>query len=500
MVTKLSVLKSLNLGQRVAEDELSDLAKYFVETSQWTDMLAGTKDVVYGPKGTGKSALYGLLNTQEEALRTRNVFLASAENVRGATVFKGLISSPPPTESAFIFLWKLYCLVIAGKALQERGIKNASSTALVSALQSAKLLVPEASISSVFRSVQDYFKGLISRDVSAVEYGLSIDPATGMPTATRKVEFRQSGTQAYDDVPVDSLLEIADRGFKQADKSLWILFDRLDVAFVDSPDLERNALRALFRTYNDLRALGNISLKIFVRDDIWRRISTGGFAEASHIIRTTNITWTDQGLLNLVVLRLLNSTALLAYLGLDAEAVRADFNEQKKLILRILPPKVDTGKNPDTFEWMVTRVKDGLGITAPRELIHLMEWIRELQIKRLERREPEPPDDQLFDRAVFKEALKEVSKVRYAQTLAAEYPDLKSFMDKLESQKSDQTVSSLAAIWQLDSTAAVDTAERLVGIGFFEKRERKGVTSYWIPFLYRGALKVVQGPAGQRQR
>lgn len=50
MITKLQILKSLNLGQRVAEDELSDLTQYFVETSQWTEMLEGRKDVVYGPK------------------------------------------------------------------------------------------------------------------------------------------------------------------------------------------------------------------------------------------------------------------------------------------------------------------------------------------------------------------------------------------------------------------------------------------------------------------
>ena len=71
MTTKLAVLKSLNLGQRVAEDELSDLTRYFVETSQWNDMLAGRKDVVYGPKGTGKSALYGLLSAQSETLEKR---------------------------------------------------------------------------------------------------------------------------------------------------------------------------------------------------------------------------------------------------------------------------------------------------------------------------------------------------------------------------------------------------------------------------------------------
>lgn len=495
-MSKLAVLKSLNLGQRVAEDELSELARYFVETSQWSDMLAGRKDVVYGPKGTGKSALYGLLNLQADPLERSGVILASAENVKGATVFKGLVSSPPPSESSFIFLWKLYCLVLAGKALQDRTVKNDQANALIAALQKAKLLIPDASLASAFRSAQSYFKGLLTRDVAAVEYGLSIDPATGLPTATRKTEFRDtSQQQGLDDVPVDALLETADKAFERIGTKLWILFDRLDVAFVDSPDLERNALRALFRTYNDLRSLDNIVLKIFVRDDIWRRISEGGFAEASHITRTTSIAWTEQGLLNLMVLRLLNSPELLDMLGLKAAEIKADFEEQVKLLQAILPDKVDTGKNPDTFEWMVTRVKDGLGISAPRELIHLFESIKDLQIKRLERGEPEPPDRQLFDRAVFKEALKEVSRVRYAQTMVAEYPDLKVYMDRLDGQKSEHGLDSLQALWQVSPEKAATVAERLVSVGFFEKRERKGATSYWIPFLYRGALKLVQGRA-----
>lgn len=144
---------------------------------------------------------------------------------------------------------------------------------------------------------------------------------------------------------------------------------------------------------------------------------------------------------------------------------------------------------------MVTRVKDGLGVSAPRELIHLFEWIKDLQIKRLERGEPELPDKQLFDRAVFKEALKEVSKVRYNQTMVAEYPDLKIYMDRLEGQKAEQSLQSLQTLWQVTKETANEAAERLVSVGFFEKRDRKGTTSYWIPFIYRGALKLVQGRA-----
>jgi len=54
------------------------------------------------------------------------------------------------------------------------------------------------------------------------------------------------------------------------------LFDRLDVAFAETLYLEANALRALIRVYADIRGLDFIGLKIFLREDIWKRVNEGG--------------------------------------------------------------------------------------------------------------------------------------------------------------------------------------------------------------------------------
>lgn len=491
---KIDVLKNLSMGQRVAEDEGNELEAYFVRTDQWDQMFSGKKDIIYGPKGTGKSALYALLNRKSSELRQKNVILASAENVRGATVFKGLVAAPPPSENSFIFLWKLYCLVLIGKSLQDNRIENSDANSLTAALHTAKLLPPNASLATLFRFVQDYLKGLLSRDIDAVEHSISIDPATGLPIVMRRVELREtSEVDRLAKVPVDELLEIADKALSTANTQIWILFDRLDVAFAESRDLERNALRALFRAYNDLRALNNIFLKIFVRDDIWNRVSAGGFSEASHITKTSHITWSEAGLLNLIAKRLLRNESFVAYLKINPGNVADDFLAQQAMIKAILPDKVDTGKNPTTFEWMVSRVRDGLGVSAPRELIHMFEVIRDLQIKRLERGEPEPEEELLFDRAVFKEALDTVSRVRYAQTFVAEYPEFQKLTDKLRGEKSEQTSDSLSKIWELTEEQSEKHADDLVTTGFFEQRGGAGAYTYWVPFLYRGALDLVQG-------
>ncbi len=120
---------------------------------------------------------------------------------------------------------------------------------------------------------------------------------------------------------------------------LWIVLDRLDVAFAESASLEANALRALFRAYLDLAGLDNISLKIFLRDDIWKRITESGFREASHITKDIRLTWNSQSLLNLIIRRALHNDGLREFYGVDAASVLSDSTQQKELFYRIFPAK-----------------------------------------------------------------------------------------------------------------------------------------------------------------
>lgn len=82
---KLAILRSITFGQRVAEEETDVLSTYFVETDHWQRLYRGDIDVVYGPKGSGKSALYSLLLSKSTELFDRSTLLVAGENPRGAT-------------------------------------------------------------------------------------------------------------------------------------------------------------------------------------------------------------------------------------------------------------------------------------------------------------------------------------------------------------------------------------------------------------------------------
>ena len=296
-MNKHDVLASTTLGQRIAEDEADELIAYFVETEQWRKVIAGQVDVVYGPKGSGKSALYSLLRKKRDELRERRIFLAPGENIRGTPVFEALVTAPPATEEQFRGLWKIYFLSLIGTLIRLAKFENQSSKALLSALEEAGLISPEWSLKHSLRAALDYV-----RRIDSVAGEVNVNPVTGQPEGVEgKVTLREPGTEARKKgyVSADTLLETADKALAEAGMKFWIVLDRLDVAFADSAGLEENALRALFRVYRDMAALNNISLKIFLRDDIWGRITVEGFREASHITQSITITWDARSLLNL---------------------------------------------------------------------------------------------------------------------------------------------------------------------------------------------------------
>lgn len=64
----LEVLKNSNFGRRTAEEENDSIQSYFVQTEQWRRVFSGQIDVIYGPKGSGKSAIYSLILKNSDEL------------------------------------------------------------------------------------------------------------------------------------------------------------------------------------------------------------------------------------------------------------------------------------------------------------------------------------------------------------------------------------------------------------------------------------------------
>ena len=497
-MNKHNVLQSVSFGQRVAEDETKDLSSYFVETDQWTKLFRGDIDVIYGQKGSGKSALYALLNSKSDALFDRSILLVAAENPQGAPAFRNLLIDPPASEREFTGLWKLYFATLLQGVLAEYSIKSAPANELEQSLQREGLIRGKLSLAGILSSIVGYVRSALRPQ--AIEGGIEVDPISQLPKGfTGKITFSEPTKAGIDPAlqSVDKLLGLANSALADAGLSAWILLDRLDVAFSENAELEANALRALFRVYLDLLAYPKIQIKIFLRTDIWARITTEGFREASHVTRHLTIEWNRSSLLNLVIRRAAYNASIREAYSVTPDVGRSLVAEQDSFFYQMFPDQVDIGPNKSTtLDWLLSRTRDGTKINAPRELVHLLNSLRDVQVRRYEiGAEPEPESTQLFSRVAFKEALPEVSKVRLEQTLYAEHPDQKLWLEKLKGEKTLQTSDTLAQIWGIAPEDAIARASALATIGFFEQRGSKQAPEYWVPFLYREALDLVQGTA-----
>jgi hypothetical protein len=495
--TKKDILKELRFGNQIAEEERDDLKSYFVETQSWRKIIGGDVDVVYGTKGAGKSALYLLVQDHIDNLFDDGVLVVVAENPRGSPAFESLTASPPPDEKHFINLWKLYFLSLIGRELTEYGINNSESLKIISTLKQEGLL-PEkgTSLKKILSIVKSYVNKYMNP--TSVETTILTSESTGnINGITGRIYFSESAAQAAkfgEGASVDDLFSLVSEGLTKQNISIWILLDRLDVAFDDSEALERNALRSLFKAYRDIRAYDNIILKIFLRSDIWDRITDEGFREATHISRDIKLEWDKPSLQNLVARRFLNNEAIAQYLAIDPAEVINDASKQLEFLSKILPDQVETGKRQSsTFDWILKRTTDGSGKNAPREIIFFFNSMIENQLKRLDRGENSPAGTQLFDRAAFKDSLPALSEYRLAKVLYAEYPDLKPYIEKLSSQKSEHNTESLSRIWGTAPSQTIMVTDKLVKIGFFETDPNKETVK--IPYIYRPALAIIQGKA-----
>lgn len=497
MHTQKSVLIDANFGSRIAEDEVDELHSYFVETEHWRKLLSGDVDIVFGAKGAGKSALYSLLVAQQEKLRLgrRTLFIA-AENPRGTPAFRDLTTEPPLSEEQFRGLWKLYFLSISANYIRHhlstvhKSIPEA--TEVIELLAQNALLPPNVTLLSRLKAALEYLK----KYFPTVEGGI-IDPNTGI-TYTGKITLAEPSVsqRGLGYKSVDDLLINLNTAFQSENITIWLALDRLDVAFADSEELEGNALRSLFRTYLDLISLSHIKLKIFLRNDIWQKIVKDGFREASHITRTIALAWDQQSLLNLVIRRLVSNKHICEFYGLEQNTILASTALQNDFFYRVFPQQIDVGVNkPKTLDWMITRTTDGSKQSAPREFIHLLLASRDAQLRQYENGSPVPEKNRLFDKQALRSALTPVSTARYEQTLCAEFPTLKMYVEKMEREKTEQSRETLSKLWKVPQDKASEIAERLVEVGFFERRGTKESPRYWVPFLYREALDMVQGSA-----
>jgi hypothetical protein len=285
----------------------------------------------------------------------------------------------------------------------------------------------------------------------------------------------------------DYAFGVLNRCIDEVGLRLWLAMDRLDEAFAGLPAAEIPALRALLRTYLDLLTYESFRLKLFVRNDLFRRIIAGGFVNLTHInARKVQISWDEESLSNLLDLRVRENEDVLAAFGIDAG---------EPTFYRIFPEKVDPGsRKPQTWKWMMGRIRDGNYVRPPRNLIDLVQKSLDAAIRKEERDKSEfQPDEPLINSDAIKSGLKALSKERVEDTLLAEAGSEAPLIEKFRNGKAEHNLASVSELLGQTGSELQTSIEFLKEIGFLEVSGHSLFLK--IPILYRDGLSVTQGKA-----
>jgi hypothetical protein len=100
-----------------------------------------------------------------------------------------------------------------------------------------------------------------------------------------------------------------------------------------------------------------------------------------------------------MIRRALHNDVIRGAYGVDLCLWQQVVEAQEKFFYRMCPEQVDVDRNKsNTVDWLLMRTRDGTKSNAPRELIHFLNCLREVQLRRLEIGEAEPEGEQLFAR------------------------------------------------------------------------------------------------------
>jgi hypothetical protein len=482
-------LRMLDLGSSVAEFDKS-LEKYFVENEAFHALISGEADIIAGDKGTGKTAVYRILQKRYGLIpELKGIEVLAAFNPAGNPIFQKLVQQQVLTEGQYVSVWKAYVLSLLGNWLIEAAGDGGSSNlkALDNLLTETGLRSrddkPETIFSKLINSIQ---KALKPRKAE-IEMTLS---ETGIPIVTPRLEFGRNDEEAAPpaEVPHEDALRLLNSCLSDVGSTIWLAVDRLDEAFQGFPAVEIPALRALFRTYLDLLDFDRIRLKLFVRRDLFRKIIAGGFVNLTHInARKREIVWDEADLQNLFAVRVRDNREFVEAIG------AIDFNDEE-LFYRLFPGKVDQAeRKPTSWNWIMSRIRDGNDVKPPRNLIDLVNLAREAQI-RAESRSPTIMDgtSALISAESLRAAQQRLSNQRVEDTLLAESTaDSARLIERFQKAKSEHNLDTLAATLGLQGEDLQAAIRQLMEIGFLE-----GIRTSWkIPMLYRDGLDIRQGKA-----
>ena len=509
-------LHALHFGRVDAETDYR-LSQCFVGTEMLRQALLPQHSLFIGAKGSGKSALFRLLCgdlSMWKPLLPKGynvIFRIPATGLQSERYLSGIDIDElsPQTANDFRSFWLLYIgLKTATTLVEDQRMQD-----LVARTENPRVREHFATLVRVVKTL-----GLVEAANSVEKLRQRIESLVETPQFAQSVTVEEVGRQLSvsfrnkTGFAIITLLDVIDSLLQETKCLSWIMLDKLDLLFFDERIRLHTSITGLVQLlveYSD--RFRNIHFKIFLRRDIYRQLR---IVNKSHLVSYTNdMRWRGPWLVKLLVARAVSDVSVQKYcseaVGENVD-VGAVINGSDEFVLRvfysIFEPHVSIirkeGFGPKAHEWILKRLIDGLGMSFPREIIHLGNMAVQKQ-RDLNRESPPQDGNHLIGSKALRQAFDAVSAYRCDTYLNAEFPHLARHFDVFRGKKSSTfTREDLHELFEGLEPAGDDAIRAVHDVGLVSPigKNIDSANRFEIPLLYRSGLGVVEKRTRRKKR
>jgi len=473
-----TIIESLEFPEVNAADTQHNLGLLFQRTTDFEKFLDDTTCLIRGRKGTGKTALYLLF------LKHKSVGQKLAHGRLDNTVFfsgHGRFQESRPSRDEFE--------VIHEKLQQKNGSWEAFWRAylLLRCYQEDLFKFPKGKKGVKFNELKTIINSLPKEKWQSE----SIEVLLELSTKSQLILI------------VKDVITIINEDAINKSQKLWFLYDDLDEDFLEVREVRRQALTGLFQLVQscDANRLTEIRFKIFLREDIWNRLS---FDNKSHFTgRDILLQWARIDFLRLALRQAIQSEKFKNLVDrlspVPVETIDQASEETIDKALELLWGSRRRSGNRAKYvsQWVYERLTDSSNTTFPRSLSILLKGAKEQELNFRGKSSSKIPPDRLLRGNSLEFGLKKASEKR-CEEIKEEYPKLIKFFDSLKGKSAFLSREQLEGIWQDSARDFIANLSEFVSflseIGIVEWREKEqrckfaDIYVYGFEMIRRGAV------------
>lgn len=465
-------MTAINLGGAVAEND-RDLNEYFLRTADFEAFCSLKYDIVLGVKGSGKSAISRILaDPSWQVAQLSNVDVIPLLDLNNEVLLQRLAQDWTPESMRAIWL-ACFASVVGSHLVREYGsTRNLGD--LSKMLSESGLAELDVAGTPALKRIVDLFSRIVP------EASVHITE-TGTPVITGAFKTKQDSKResSLNLALVPRILGEIEQVLAGLDRRCLIVIDRLDEAFSGEKELEGHALRSLLQGQLDVRAAcERWQVASFLRPDILNGVtSSSGFRNLDHL-RVLPLSWTNEAIMNMLARRLRWS------LTIDEDAPLDDS------LYGIIPRRLNLHDEYDKWGqvagvyWLSIHSAGHPNQPSPRNILTLLD----LALHHARRGRKRAAGKPAIAPTHLSAAWRDLSDMRFADTLQAEFPGLRGLLEALRYSPAVITADELAMRIAKATPASqgVEPSD-LVESGLLEAR---GPDSFRFNRLYWPALEV----------